>query len=143
MFVVNLPYYINKSIIIHVFYCPWHQHCIIWVMDMRQNISSGVSKSLFWKFRIKVECTSAVIFLWDTTKVVSHKNINKEIIIHVFNNPWHQNCIIWVMDMRQNISSGIRKNVSWKIIIKLRYISDMILLRDITNNKNNKTKLLY
>ena len=33
-------------------------------MVMRWNISSGVIKSLFWKFRIKVECTSAVIFYW-------------------------------------------------------------------------------
>ena len=52
----------------HVLYHPWHQHCIIWVMNLRQNISSGVSKSLFLSFIIKVECNSAVIFLWDNTK---------------------------------------------------------------------------
>ena len=67
LFLVHLPYSINKAIIIHVFYRPWHQHCIIWVMDMRHNISSGVSKSLFWKFRIKVELTSAVIFFCGIT----------------------------------------------------------------------------
>ena len=64
LFVVRLPYSINKAIRIHVFYRPWHQHCIIWVMNMRQNISSGISKNLFWQFRIKFRCTSAVIFLW-------------------------------------------------------------------------------
>ena len=67
-FLVHLPYYIKKTIRIHVFYHPLHQHCIIWVMNMRQNISSGVNKNVFWKFRIKVGCTSAVIFLWDITK---------------------------------------------------------------------------
>ena len=50
-----------------VLYCTWHQHCIIWVMNMRQNISSGVSKNIFWEFRINVGCTSAVISLWDMT----------------------------------------------------------------------------
>ena len=34
---------------------------------MRQNISSGVSKNIFWEFRIKVGCTADVIFLWDIT----------------------------------------------------------------------------
>ena len=63
-FLVHLPYYTNKAIIINVFYHPWHQHCIIWVMNMRQNISSGVSKILIWKFRIKVECTFSVKWFW-------------------------------------------------------------------------------
>ena len=43
---------------------------------MRQNISSGVIKSLFCKLRIKVECTSAVIFLWDITKEKNEKRLN-------------------------------------------------------------------
>ena len=38
---------IYKASRIHVLYHPWHQHCIIWVMNLRHNISSGVSKSLF------------------------------------------------------------------------------------------------
>ena len=46
LFLVHLPYYINKATRIHVFYCTWHHHCIIWVMDMRQNISSGVGKNV-------------------------------------------------------------------------------------------------
>ena len=37
-------------------------------MTMRQNISSGVSKNVFWEFRIKVGCVFAVIFLWDISK---------------------------------------------------------------------------
>ena len=67
-FLVHLTYFIKKAIIVHVFYRPWHQHCITWVMDIHHNISSGVSKSLFWRFKIKVECTSAMIFLWCITK---------------------------------------------------------------------------
>ena len=67
LFLVHLPYSINTEIIIHVFYHPWHQHCIIWVMNMRHNISSRVSKSIFWRFRIKFKFISAVIFLWDIT----------------------------------------------------------------------------
>ena len=35
---------------------------------MRPDISSGVRENVFWKFIIKVECTSAVIFLWDITE---------------------------------------------------------------------------
>ena len=61
-FLVHLPYYINKEIRIHEFYCLWNQNLVIWVMDMCQNISSDISKNLSWKFIIKVECTSAVIF---------------------------------------------------------------------------------
>ena len=68
LFLVHLTYSINKAIIIPVLYRPWHQHCIIWVMVMCWNTSSGVSKSLFWRFRIKDEWNSAVIFFWDTTK---------------------------------------------------------------------------
>ena len=44
LFLVHLPYSIKKAIVIHVLYCPWHQRCIICVMNMRQNISSGVRK---------------------------------------------------------------------------------------------------
>ena len=68
LFLVHLPYSINKAIRICVFYCPSYHHCIIWVKDMRQNISSGVSKSIFWGFIMKVECNYSVILLWDTTK---------------------------------------------------------------------------
>ena len=91
LFLVYLPYYINKAIIIHVFYCPWHQHCIIWVMDMRQNISSGVSKSLLWRFRIKVKCTSDVILLWDIT----NKKTKKYSIIVLRNGIHPRHMIFW------------------------------------------------
>ena len=74
MFLVHLPYSINKAIIINVFYHPWHQHCIIRVTNMRQNISSGVSKNVFWKSIIKVGCTYAVIFLWYITKKKTKKD---------------------------------------------------------------------
>ena len=74
LFLVHLPYSINKAIRIHVLYHPWHQHCIIWVMNMRQNISSGVRKNVFWTFIIKVGCTSAVIFLWDITEKKTKKD---------------------------------------------------------------------
>ena len=77
LFLVHLPYSTNKAIRIQVFYLPWRQPCIIWMMDMCQNISSGVRKSLFWKLRIKVECTSAMIFLWNITK----KNQKNSIIV--------------------------------------------------------------
>ena len=75
MFPVHLTYSINKGIIIHVFYRPWHQYCIIWLMDMRQNISSGVSKTFFLPFNIKVEYTSAIIFFWDITKKTKKDSI--------------------------------------------------------------------
>ena len=68
LLLVYLPYYTNKAIIIHVFYRPWHQYWTIWVTNIRRNISSGVIKSLFWRFRIKDECNSAVISFWDITK---------------------------------------------------------------------------
>ena len=74
-FLVHLHYCINKEIKIRVSYHPLHQHCIIWVMNTRQNISSAVSKHVFWEFTIKVECTSAVIFLCDITKE-KRKNLN-------------------------------------------------------------------
>ena len=77
LFLVHLPYSINKSLRIHVFYCPWYQHCIIWVTDMRWNTSSGVRKSLFGKLRIKYECNSDVIFFWNITKI--KKGINYHI----------------------------------------------------------------
>ena len=73
VFLVHLPYSINKPIRMHVLYRPCHKYCIIWVMDMRQNISSGISKSLFWKFRIKVRCASDVIFFWDITEKKTKK----------------------------------------------------------------------
>ena len=68
LFLVHLPYYFHNATRIHVLYHPWHQHCIIWVMKLRHNISSGVSKSLFLSFIIKVGCNSAVIFLWGKTE---------------------------------------------------------------------------
>ena len=37
-------------------------------MNLRQNMSSGVSKSLFLSFIIKVEYNFAVMFLWDITE---------------------------------------------------------------------------
>ena len=39
LLLVQPPYSIKKAIIIHVLYHPWHHHCIMWVMNMRQNIS--------------------------------------------------------------------------------------------------------
>ena len=74
IFLVHLPYSINKEVIIHVFYHRWHQHFIIWVTNMHHNISSGVSKHVFWKFIIKIGCTSAVILLWDITKEKTKKD---------------------------------------------------------------------
>ena len=74
LFLLQLIYSINKAIRIHVFYYPWYQHWIIWVMNMRPNISSGVSKNILWVFRIKVRCTSAMIFLWDITKKKKKKD---------------------------------------------------------------------
>ena len=67
LFLMHLPYYFHKTTRIHVLYHPCHHHSIIWVMNLRHNISLGVSKSLFLSFIIKVECNSAVIFLWDNT----------------------------------------------------------------------------
>ena len=63
----------QQKIRIRLFYRPLNQYCIIWVMDMRNNISSGVSKSLFRRFRIKVEWNSAVILLWDIKKEKTKK----------------------------------------------------------------------
>ena len=90
IFLVHLPYYMNKSIIIHVFYCPWCQHCIIWVMDMRRNKSSGVRIIIFWKFIIKDECNYSVIFFWDIT----NKKTKKDSII-VFSNVIHPRHMIY------------------------------------------------
>ena len=56
---------IHKAPRIHVLYHPWHRHCIIWEMNLRQNISSGVSNSFFLSFIVKVECNFVVILLWD------------------------------------------------------------------------------
>ena len=53
---------------------PWHQHCIIWVINLRHNISSGLSKSIFLSFIINIECNSAVILLWDITEKKRNKN---------------------------------------------------------------------
>ena len=49
-------------------YHPWHRHCIIWEMNLRQNISSGVGNSLLISFIVKAEWNSAVILLWDNTE---------------------------------------------------------------------------
>ena len=54
---------IHKASRIHVLYQPWHRHCILWDMNLRQIISSDVSKSLFLSFIVKVECNSTVILL--------------------------------------------------------------------------------
>ena len=43
LFMVHLPYSINKEIISHVLYHPLHQHSNMWLMNMRQKISSRVS----------------------------------------------------------------------------------------------------
>ena len=48
LFLVNLPYSIKKEIIIHVYYFLWHQNYIIWVINLRQNISLIVSRIIFW-----------------------------------------------------------------------------------------------
>ena len=53
LFLVHLPYSINKEIIIHVFYRPCHQHCIICVMNMLQNIYSSLCKDLFLEMHNK------------------------------------------------------------------------------------------
>ena len=42
-------------------------------MNLRQNISSGISNSLFLSFIVKVECNSAVILLWDNTEKKKNK----------------------------------------------------------------------
>ena len=67
-FLVQLPSSINKAIRIHVFYHPWNQNFIIYVMNMHHNISSGVSKNVFFKSIIDFGYPSAVIFLWGVTK---------------------------------------------------------------------------
>ena len=64
LFLVHLPYSINKAIRIYVLYHPWNHHFIILAMNMHQHIPSNASKNPFWKFIIKVGCTSVVIFLW-------------------------------------------------------------------------------
>ena len=51
---MHLPYYFDKETRIHVLYHPWNQHCIIWVMDMRQNISSGVGKIILREIQNKL-----------------------------------------------------------------------------------------
>ena len=66
LFLVHQPYSTNKEIIINVFYHPWHQHCIIWLMNMRQYISSSVCKNILLLI-IKGGYISAMIFLWDIT----------------------------------------------------------------------------
>ena len=90
LFLVHLPYSINKAIRIHVFYCPWHHNSIIWVMDMRHNISSGVSKGIFLLFIIKFKCTSSVILFWGITK----KKTKKDSII-VFRNVIHPRHMVY------------------------------------------------
>ena len=128
LFRVHLHYSINKEIIVNEFYCPWHQHWTIWVMDMRHNISLGVSKSLFWKFRIKDKWNSAVIFLWDTTKKKEERlnplieEWNKSTPCDIFRNQsnfptvcllvykWHRNnncitvCGKWIFDSNFEVS---------------------------------------
>ena len=91
MFLVHLPYYIKKAIRIHLFYRPWYQHCIIWVMDMRRNTSSGVTKSLFWQLIIKDKCNFSEILLWDIIKEKTKKDSNI-----VLNNGIHLRHIIYL-----------------------------------------------
>ena len=91
LLLVHLPYSTNKAIIIHVLYHSWNHHCIIWVMNTSLNISSSVCKDLFWKYIIKVRCTSSVIFLWDTTDK-KQKRVNYRI------EEWHTSTpydILW------------------------------------------------
>ena len=38
LFLVHLTYYFHKATRIHVLYNPWHQHFIIWVMNLHHNI---------------------------------------------------------------------------------------------------------
>ena len=68
LFLLHPPYSMNKSIRIYVFYHTWHQHCIISVINMSQNISSSAGKNFLLKSIIRVGCTSDVIFLWDITE---------------------------------------------------------------------------
>ena len=42
-------------------------------INICHNISSGVRKNFPWKFRIKIGCTPAVIFLWDITEKKTKK----------------------------------------------------------------------
>ena len=83
MFLVDLHSNFHKASRIHVLYHTCHRHCIIWEMNLRQNISSGLRKSLFLTFIIKAECNSAVIFLWDNKE----KN---EINIHYHIQEWNK-----------------------------------------------------
>ena len=66
-------------------------------MNLRHNISSGVSKSLFLSFIIMVECNSAVIFLWDS------KEKKNEINIHYHIQEW--NTYTTAYDILQNHSN--------------------------------------
>ena len=65
---------IHKASKIHVFYHPWHRHCIIWEIYLCQNIPSGASNCLLLSFMIKVECNSAIILIWDKTEKKITKN---------------------------------------------------------------------
>ena len=82
MFLVHRPQMFHEATIIHALYHPWHQHCIIRVMNLRRDISSGKSKSLFLSLIIRFECNSIVIFLWDNTEKKRKK-------IHYDIQEWH------------------------------------------------------
>ena len=90
LFLVHLSYSIKKEIGIHVFYLPWRWYCIIWVMDMRQNISSGVSKSLLCKIQNK----GPMHFLRDIL-IGHHKEKNEKYSIIVLRNGIHPRHMIY------------------------------------------------
>ena len=68
-------------------------------MNLRHNISSGVSKSLFLSFIIKVECKYAVLFLWDITE----KN---EIIMYYRIQEWHTFTTYDILHNQSNYSTA-------------------------------------
>ena len=77
-FLLDLPRHVNihKESKNYVLYHPWHGHCIIWEINLRQNISSGASNCLLLSFMVNVKCNSAVMFLWENTE-----KFNKEYIM--------------------------------------------------------------
>ena len=71
----------------------------------------SISKKEPSKISAKTKC-AYTLFL-----VHVHYSIDKEITIHIFNRPLYQHCTIWVMNICQNISSSLSKNIFWKLII--------------------------
>ena len=62
-------------------------------------------------------------------------SINEAIRIHVLYHPWHHHYIICVMNMRQNISSSVCKNLFWEYIMKFGCTYAVIFLWDVTEKK--------